>query len=96
MRSKKQTAKTIKQKAKPFLMPERSYHGRIFAAPDQDKHLDSGQLHRLEKSFRDWTEATSRPDVRVSRRRILIIFLLDYRVYHYFAYPVYGMAKTRG
>jgi molybdate transport system regulatory protein len=76
MRSKKQTVKTKKQKAKPFLMPESSYHGRIFAATDQDKHLDSGQLHRLEQSFRDWTEATSRSDVRVSRSRILVIFLL--------------------
>jgi molybdate transport system regulatory protein len=30
----------------------------------------------LEQSFRDWTEAARREDVRISRRRILLIFLL--------------------
>ena len=57
-------------------MPERSYHGQIFSTPDQNKYLDSVQLSQLEQSFRDWTEATSRSDVRESRRRILLIFLL--------------------
>ncbi|HIJ41355.1 MAG TPA: TOBE domain-containing protein [Deltaproteobacteria bacterium] len=57
-------------------VPERGYHGRIFSAPDQDKCLDSVQLHKLEQSFRDWTEAASRGDVRMARRRILLIFLL--------------------
>jgi len=76
MSSKKQIIKVKKQISQPFSMPEGSYHGRIFATPDQDKHLDSGQLHRLEQSFRDWTEAASRSDVRGSRRRILVIFLL--------------------
>ena len=55
---------------------ERGYHGRIFSAPDGDKCLNSVQLHRLEQSFRDWTEASSRADVRKSRLRILVIFLL--------------------
>jgi molybdate transport system regulatory protein len=76
MRSKKQNIKTKKQTAQPFPIPEHSYHGRIFAAPDQGKHLDSGQLNRLEQSFREWTAAASRSDVRMSRRRILVIFLL--------------------
>ena len=55
---------------------ERGYHGRIFTAPDQDQCLNPVQLHRLEQSFREWTEATSRSDIRMSRRRILLIFLL--------------------
>ncbi len=55
---------------------ERGYHGRIFSAPDQEKCLSSDQLHRLEQSFRDWTQATVRSDVLASRRRVLLIFLL--------------------
>ncbi len=55
---------------------ERGYHGRIFTAPDQDQCLNPVQLHQLEQSFREWTEAASRSDVRLSRRRILLIFLL--------------------
>jgi molybdate transport system regulatory protein len=57
-------------------IPEKSYHGRIFSAPDRDKCLDAVQLHRLEESFRKWADAATRQDVRLSRRRILIIFLL--------------------
>ena len=55
---------------------ERGYHGRIFSAPDQDKCLNPVQLHQLEQSFRDWTDALSRTAIRKSRLRILIIFLL--------------------
>ena len=55
---------------------ERSHHGRIFSSPDHEKYLDAVQLHQLEQSFRDWVEATSRADIRRSRRRILAIFLL--------------------
>jgi molybdate transport system regulatory protein len=57
-------------------IPEKSHHGRIFSAPDRDKCLDAVQLHRLEQSFRQWADAATRQDVRLSRRRILIIFLL--------------------
>jgi molybdate transport system regulatory protein len=43
---------------------------------DQGKCLDSTQLHELEQSFRVWAGESSRPDVRMARQRILIIFLL--------------------
>jgi molybdate transport system regulatory protein len=57
-------------------IPAQSHHGRIYPAPDRDKCLDAVQLHRLEQSFRHWADAAARQDVRLSRRRILIIFLL--------------------
>jgi molybdate transport system regulatory protein len=60
----------------PASMPDRTYHGRLFSAPEEDKYLDIVQLHRLEQSFRDWAEVASRADVRLARRRILLIFLL--------------------
>lgn len=65
-----------KQPAQPEAsMTAKNYHGSIFPVPDRDKCLDAVQLHRLEQSFRHWAEA-ARPNVRLSRRRILIIFLL--------------------
>jgi molybdate transport system regulatory protein len=57
-------------------IPEKSYHGRIFSPPRRDQCLDAVQLHRLEESFRQWAAAATRQDVRLSRRRILMIFLL--------------------
>jgi molybdate transport system regulatory protein len=57
-------------------MPERIRHGLIVSAPDEYQCLDAVQLHRLEQSFRDWAGDTARADVRQSRRRILLIFLL--------------------
>jgi molybdate transport system regulatory protein len=60
----------------PVPLPDRTYHGRIFPAPDGKKFLDIVELHRLEQSFRDWAIAASRADVRLARRRILLIFLL--------------------
>lgn len=57
-------------------MQEQSFHGRILSSPDRDRSLDSVQLHQLEQSFRSWIEDASRSDVRLSRRRILLIFLL--------------------
>ncbi|MEF2230310.1 MAG: TOBE domain-containing protein [Pseudodesulfovibrio sp.] len=44
--------------------------------PANGTYLDSLQLHRLEQAFRAWTEASPRRDVALSRRRILLIFLL--------------------
>lgn len=49
---------------------------RIYAVPEETRHLDSTQLANLEHAFRTWSEASSRPDVRSSRKRILLIFLL--------------------
>ncbi len=57
-------------------MPRGVGHSRIVSVPDDRQYLDSVGLNRLEQSFREWVEATSRPDVRLSRRRVLLIFLL--------------------
>ncbi len=57
-------------------MPIGMNHGRIVSAPDEDQCLDTVQLNRLEQSFREWAEGSPRRDVRLSRRRILLIFLL--------------------
>jgi molybdate transport system regulatory protein len=51
-----------------------SDHGRIVTEPSSC--LDSLQLDRLEKEFRLWSEASGRADVVLSRRRILLVFLL--------------------
>ncbi len=57
-------------------MPERTSHGRIVAIPDKPRYLDTVQLARLEESFRTWSVSSPRFDVRLSRQRILLIFLL--------------------
>lgn len=46
------------------------------AAPDLDQCLNTFQLASLERSFREWAAEASRADVRASRQRILLIFLL--------------------
>lgn len=38
--------------------------------------LDSVQLAQLERAFREWARSSSRKDILLSRRRILLIFLL--------------------
>jgi molybdate transport system regulatory protein len=57
-------------------MPERSSHARIVSIPDKSRCLDTVQMSRLEQSFRSWANGAPRADVRLSRRRILLIFLL--------------------
>jgi len=49
---------------------------RIISAPDEDQCLDTIQLKTLEESYRDWVDASPRSGVRLSRKRILLIFLL--------------------
>src|SRR5664279_2567604 len=44
--------------------------------PDSDQYLDTSGLDRIEQSFRTWVNASLRTDVRLARRRILLIFLL--------------------
>ncbi|MEW6162281.1 MAG: TOBE domain-containing protein [Nitrospirota bacterium] len=44
--------------------------------PDKAHCLDAVQLNKMEQSFRSWVENSSRSDVRLSRRRILLLFLL--------------------
>ena len=48
-------------------------HGRIISVADC---LDSIQMEQLEHSFRAWAEEPKRADLRLSRKRILLIFLL--------------------
>jgi molybdate transport system regulatory protein len=55
---------------------KRGNHGRIVVAPDEGRCLDTVQLNQLEQSFRDWVEESSRKDVRLSRRRVLLLFLI--------------------
>jgi molybdate transport system regulatory protein len=52
------------------------HHGRIISPPESGQYLDSLQLNQLEQSFREWATASSRQDVRLSRQRILILFLI--------------------
>ena len=61
---------------RPLPVAERTSHGCIVAGPEGSRCLDTVQLSRLEQSFRDWTQDAVRSDVRLSRQRILLIFLL--------------------
>jgi len=54
----------------------RASHARIVSISHGGQCLDTVQLNRLEQSFRSWAGGASRSDVRLSRRRILLIFLL--------------------
>ena len=72
----KSANKAEAQEARLLSQPERPNHGRIMAGPECSRCLDSVQLRRLEQSFRDWARDAARSDVRLSRRRILLIFLL--------------------
>jgi molybdate transport system regulatory protein len=60
----------------PVPLQERASHGRIVFLPESGRYLDPVQLNRLEQAFREWAQDTPRADVRLSRRRILLIFLL--------------------
>ncbi|MBF0119091.1 MAG: TOBE domain-containing protein [Desulfobacterales bacterium] len=57
-------------------MKERLNHARIVSMPDDVQYLDTVQLNQLEQSFRNWAKSSLRKDVTLSRKRILIIFLL--------------------
>jgi len=57
-------------------MQERTSHARIVSVPKGSRYLDPVQLNRLEEAFREWAQGTPRSDVRLSRKRILLIFLL--------------------
>ena len=57
-------------------MTERTSHARIVSMPNESHCLDTVQMNRLEQSFRSWADGAPRPDVRLSRWRILLIFLL--------------------
>jgi molybdate transport system regulatory protein len=51
-------------------------HARILSMEDTGRYLDTNQLQKLEQSFRSWAEAPDRSDIGISRKRILLIFLL--------------------
>jgi molybdate transport system regulatory protein len=61
---------------RPAPRTEDASHARIVAAPDASRCLDTVRLNRLEQAFRQWAEGAARLDVRLSRKRILLIFLL--------------------
>jgi len=70
------TIKSNKLQSGAESITERTSHTRILAVPKDSRSLDTLQLGRLELSFRDWVERTTRGDVRRSRKRILLIFML--------------------
>lgn len=53
-----------------------SYTARVFSVPEDIKHLDSRQLDGLTAAFLAWMHRAKRPDVRLSRARVWLIFLL--------------------
>lgn len=58
--------------------PSSHKHGprHFLSLPESDKYLDTEKLYRLESSFRAWAEENPRSDIRLSRKRILLIFLI--------------------
>ncbi|HSM91060.1 MAG TPA: TOBE domain-containing protein [Desulfobacterales bacterium] len=61
---------------KPRLMLKQPTHARMVSVPEPARCLDTVQLQRLEQSFRDWAESPRSSGLGMSRRRILLIFLL--------------------
>ncbi|MFZ1986803.1 MAG: TOBE domain-containing protein [Desulfatitalea sp.] len=57
-------------------MSESPHHGRIVSGLDEHQCLDTFQLNLMERAFREWVDRSARVDIRFSRQRILIIFLL--------------------
>src|SRR4030043_115428 len=66
----------VKKQVSQSSITERTSHVRIVSMPDEGQCLDTVQMNRLEQSFRSWADGAPRADVRLSRRRILLIFLL--------------------
>ncbi len=58
------------------LRPTVPDHARILSGPGSGRCLDSIQLNRLEQAFRDWAASPRRPDLRPSRQRVFLIFLV--------------------
>lgn len=61
---------------RPGPRPEGASHASIVAVTSEGLYLDPVQLNLLEQSFRGWAEGAVRSDVRLSRKRIMLIFLL--------------------
>ena len=67
--------KKIKQDSRTSLSVGND-HGRIASIADGGECLDTTQLNQIDQSFQDWADNSRRTDVRFSRQRILLIFLL--------------------
>ena len=76
MENKKKTKMQKTSDIDPVPLPERVSPGRILSLPDDDRYLDTERLQKLEASFRAWAGESPRLDVQLSRKRILLIFLL--------------------
>ena len=71
------TIKKLKNNATELQsLPKSVDHGRIISVAKDGNCLDTMQLNKLEISFRQWADISPRKDVRHSRRRVLLIFLL--------------------
>ncbi len=53
-----------------------SGHGRIVSGPEGPDCLDATQLAALEQAVRRWVDAAAGPAARLSRQRVLLVFLL--------------------
>ncbi|MGO9951846.1 MAG: TOBE domain-containing protein [Dissulfurispiraceae bacterium] len=69
MKAKRKLSKMLSAAEKPT-------KNRIIPTIEADQFLDTVGLNRVEQSFREWVTASRRADVRLARRRILLIFLL--------------------
>jgi molybdate transport system regulatory protein len=56
-------------------MEVKNINQRIISA-EEGKYLDSGDLYTLEQSFRAYVKSSKRKDVIISRKKILMVFLL--------------------
>lgn len=60
----------------PVPIPDRISHGHTLSLPDDDRYLDTEHLQKLEASYRVWAGESPRADIRLSRKRILLIYMM--------------------
>lgn len=63
----------LDQETAGFALPNPA---RIYTVSQETRCLDPTELAKLEQAFRQWSAASPRPQVFVSRKRILLIFLI--------------------
>jgi molybdate transport system regulatory protein len=56
--------------------PATIHHARILSAEETARCLDTVQMEKLEQSFRSWADSPKRSDIKLSRKRIVLVFLL--------------------
>jgi len=76
MKDTKKPVKDLLRKLEADVLRGRFNPAGIFSVPEDVKCLDTVQLAEMENSFRQWADKSARADTKVSRRRILLIFLL--------------------